>query len=131
VPEAVLMAMAQVSGNHNAINIACISGNFQLNTMLPLIALNMIVSFNLLINSVYSTANTIDTFIINKEIINSNLERNPIIATKLNDTIGYDLASKIVKEAYKTNRSIIDITQEMTDLTKSQIIKLLDPKKLT
>ena len=99
--------------------------------MLPLIALNKIVSFNLLINSVYSTANTIDTFIINKEIINSNLERNPIIATKLNDTIGYDLASKIVKEAYKTNRSIIDITQEMTDLTKSQIIKLLDPKKLT
>ena len=131
IPEATLMAMAQVSGNHNAINIACISGSFQLNTMLPLIALNIINSFNLLINSVYSIADTIDTFVINENIIKSNLERNPIIATKLNETIGYDLASKIVKEAYKSNRSIIDITQEMTDLTKSQIIKLLDPKKLT
>jgi fumarate hydratase class II len=130
IPEATLMAMAQVSGNHNAINIACISGSFQLNTMLPLIALNIINSFNLLINSVYSIADTIDTFVINENVIKSNLERNPIIATKLNETIGYDLASKIVKEAYKSNRSIIDITQEMTDLTKQQIIKLLDPKKL-
>ena len=98
--------------------------------MLPLIALNIINSFNLLINSVYSIADTIDTFVVNENVIKSNLERNPIIATKLNETIGYDLASKIVKEAYKSNRSIIDITQEMTDLTKQQIIKLLDPKKL-
>ena len=130
IPEAVLMAMAQVSGNHNAINIACISGSFQLNTMLPLIALNIINSFNLLINSIYSIADTIDTFTINESVIKSNLERNPIIATKLNEVIGYDLASKIVKEAYKSNRSIVDITQEMTDLSETQIIKLLDPKKL-
>ena len=77
IPEAVLMAMAQVSGNHNAINIACISGSFQLNTMLPLIALNIINSFNLLINSVYSIADTIDTFTINESVIKSNLEIKP------------------------------------------------------
>ena len=130
IPEAVLMAMAQVNGNHSAINIACLSGSFQLNTMLPLIALNIINSFNILINSTYSIADTIDAFKINQESIKFNLERNPIIATKLNETIGYDLASKIVKEAYKTNRSIVDITSEMTDLSKTQIIKLLDPKKL-
>ena len=29
-----------------------------------------------------------------------------------------------------TNRSIVDIASEMTDLSKAQIIKLLDPKKL-
>jgi fumarate hydratase class II len=130
IPEAVLMAMAQVTGNHNAINIACISGSFQLNTMLPLIAKNTIESFNLLINSVYSLADTVDTFKVNEKNIKSNLEKNPIIATKLNEIIGYDLASKIVKEAYKTDKSIIDITEEKTDLTRSQILKLLDPKKL-
>ena len=130
IPEAVLMAMTQVSGYHNAINAACVSSNFQLNTMLPLIAFNIIGSFNLLINSVYSIADTIDTFKLNEDNIKANLERNPIIATKLNETIGYDLASKIVKEAYKSNRSIIDITEEMTDLSRAKIIKLLDPKKL-
>tara|TARA_B100000965_G_scaffold397847_2_gene415018 strand:- start:3056 stop:4435 length:1380 start_codon:yes stop_codon:yes gene_type:complete len=130
IPEAVLMAMTQITGNHNAINLACISGNFQLNTMLPLLAFNIINSFNLLINSTYSIAETIDTFNVNIEKIDANLERNPIIATKLNEVIGYDLASKIVKKAYATNRSIVDITEEMTDLSKKQILKLLNPKKL-
>ena len=130
IPEAVLMAMAQVAGHHNAINIACISGSFQLNTMLPLIANNIIESFNLLINSVYSLADTVSTFKVNEDNIRMNLEKNPIIATKLNEIIGYDLASKIVKEAYKTNKSIVEITEEKTNLSRSQILRLLNPKKL-
>jgi len=130
IPEAVLMAMAQISGNHNTISLACISGSFQLNTMLPVIAHNIIESFNLLINSAYSISETISTFKVNKDNIKTNLERNPIIATKLNEVIGYDLASAIVKEAYKTNQPIIDIALKRTSLSKAQLIKLLDPKKL-
>ena len=95
-----------------------------------MIAKNIIESFNLLINSVYSLADTVYWFKVNDESIRLNLERNPIIATKLNQIIGYDLASMIVKKAYKTNRSIVDITEEKTDLSRSQILKLLDPKKL-
>jgi len=124
------MAMAQISGNHNTINLACISGNFQLNTMLPVIAHNIIESFQLLINSIYSLADTIDTLSINEDNIKISLERNPILATKLNEVVGYDLASKIVKEAYRTDRSIIDIAEEKTTLSKSVLLKLLDPKKL-
>ncbi len=130
IPEAVLMAMAQITGNHNTINLACISGNFQLNTMLPVIAHNIIESFQLLINSIYSLADTIDTLSINEDNIKISLERNPIIATKLNEVVGYDLASKIVKEAYRTDRSIIDIAEEKTNLSRSALLKLLDPKKL-
>ena len=37
---------------------------------------------------------------------------------------------KSLKEAYKTNRSIIEIALEKTDLSKSQLLKILDPKKL-
>ena len=130
IPEAVLMAMAQITGNHNTINLACISGNFQLNTMLPVIAHNIIESFQLLINSIYSLADTIDTLSINEDNIKISLEKNPIIATKLNEVIGYDLASKIVKEAYRTDRPIIDIAEEKTNLSRSALLKLLDPKKL-
>ncbi|MEL0280728.1 MAG: hypothetical protein VW988_04880 [Gammaproteobacteria bacterium] len=63
-------------------------------------------------------------------IVNEKLFKNPIIATKLNQVIGYDLASKIVKEAYKTNSSIFDIAERMTNLTKGDLLKILDPKKL-
>ena len=130
IPEAVLMAMTQVSGNHSSINMACHSGTFQLNTMLPLLAHNIIESFNLLISSTMSLTNTVTSFEINESSIKHSLERNPIIATRLNDIVGYDKAATIVKEAYKTNKPIIDVAESMTDLTRSQLTKLLDPKKL-
>ncbi len=129
-PEAVLMAMTRVHGNHQAINLACISGNFQLNTMLPIIGQNIIESIELITDSYLELANTISEFTINIENIKNNLERNPIIATKLNEVIGYDLTAKIVKEAYKSKKPIIEVAEEMTDLSKTQLKGLLDPKKL-
>ena len=130
IPEAVLMAMTQVSGHHSSTTSGCMSGNFQLNTMLPIIAHNLIDSFNLIINSTFALVETINTFKVNKSNIKDNLEKNPIIATKLNEVIGYDQSAAIVKEAYKTNKSIIEIALEKTELSKSQLLKILDPKKL-
>ena len=83
-----------------------------------------------MINSTFSMIELIDSFVVNEEIVKENLFKNPIIATKLNQVIGYDLASKIVKEAYKTNSSIFDIAEKMTNLTKGDLLKILDPKKL-
>lgn len=83
-----------------------------------------------MINSTFSMIDLIDSFTVNETSVNENLLRNPIIATKLNQVIGYDLASKVVKEAYKTNSSIFDVAEKMTTLKKSELIKILDPKKL-
>ena len=130
MPESILMAMTRVAGNNNAISISCMSGNFQLNTMLPIIAHNVIESFELITDACLALASTIEGFKVNKENIKNNLEKNPIVATKLNEVIGYDLASKIVKVAYKSNKSIIDVAEKMTNLSRSQLEKLLDPKKL-
>jgi len=130
ISESVMMAATQVNGNHITIMQAASSGNFQLNTMLPLIAHNIIESLYLMINSTFSMIELINTFRVNEETVKENLFKNPIIATKLNQVIGYDLASKIVKEAYKSNSSIFEIAEKMTSLSKSDLIKILDPKKL-
>ena len=130
IPEAVLMAAAQVTGNHSTINLSCLSGAFQLNTMLPILAHNIIESFNILISSVMSITETLDTLTINHVSIKESLDRNPIIATKLNEVVGYDKAAQIVKQAYKTNKPILEVAESMTELTKNQLQKLLDPKKL-
>ena len=45
--------------------------------------------------------------------------------------IGYAKAAEIAKKAYKENRPVIDVALEETDLSKAQLKKLLDPKKLT
>ena len=130
ISESVMMAATQVNGNHITIMQAAGSGNFQLNTMLPLIAHNIIESLYLMINSTFSMIELINTFIVNEETVKENLFKNPIIATKLNQVIGYDLASKIVKEAYKSNSSIFEVAEKMTSLSRSDLIKILDPKKL-
>ena len=130
IPEAVLMATAQITGNHSTINLSCLSGAFQLNTMLPIIAHNVIESFNILISSVVSITETLDTLTLNHASIRESLDRNPIIATKLNEVVGYDKAAQIVKEAYKTNKPILEVAESMTELSKTQLQKLLDPKKL-
>ena len=50
IPEATAMVCAQVIGNHVTITVAGQSGNFQLNVMLPVIALNLLQSIELLSN---------------------------------------------------------------------------------
>ena len=132
IPESVTMVAAQVMGNDTTIAFAAQSGNFQLNVMLPLIGFNIIQSISLLSNSCIALADkAIKDFSVNDEAIESVLSKNPILATALNSTIGYELGSKIVKKAYQEKRTIIDVAVEMTDLDESELTVLLDPLKLT
>jgi fumarate hydratase class II len=132
IPEAVAMVAAQVIGNDAAITIAGQSGNFELNVMLPLIANNLLESVSLLSNSVpLLSKRAIATFEVNRDNLNAALHRNPILVTALNPIIGYDNAAEIAKLAYQTNRPIIDVAEESTDLSKKELLSLLDPQKLT
>lgn len=131
IPEAVAMAAAQVIGNDSAITVAGQSGNFQLNVMLPVIAYNLLQSIHLLANSCTAlAANCIADFVVNRENIEDNLARNPILVTALNREIGYSQAAEIAKRAYQEGRPVLDVALEMTDLSRQKLEQLLDPKKL-
>ena len=45
--------------------------------------------------------------------------------------IGYAKAAEIAKKAYKENLPIIEVALEETNLSRVQLNKYLDPKKLT
>ena len=132
IPEAMAMVCAQVMGNDTTITIAGATGNFQLNVMLPVIALNVLQSIEIMSSSVTVLAdNAIKDFAVNKENVANSVNRNPILVTALNAIIGYDLGAKIAKQAYKEGRAVIDVALENTDLTREQLEKYLDPLKLT
>ena len=132
IPEAVIMACAQVIGNDATIAYSAQSGNFQLNVMLPVIAYNLIQSINIMANAISSIdEKAISGFEVNREVIDKNLERNPILVTALNSKIGYELGAKIAKKAYQQNRSVKDVAMEMTDLSEDEIDQALDPLDLT
>ena len=132
IPESVCMVAGQVLGNDLTITHAAQSGNFQLNVMLPLVAHSLSESLFLLSNACLSLADrAIKDFEVNQENIESMLSRNPILATALNATIGYETGAQIVKKAYQEKRSIIEVANEMTDLDSETLAELLDPVKLT
>jgi fumarate hydratase class II len=131
MPEAMAMVCAQVIGNDTTITLAGQSGNFQLNVMLPLVAFNLLQSIQILSNASRLLADkAIADFSVNEDNINAALAKNPILVTALNTVIGYELGAKIAKTAYAEKRAVIDVAEEMSDLSRKELEELLDPKKL-
>jgi fumarate hydratase class II len=130
IPEAVLMAAAQVIGNDSTISLAALSGNFQLNVMLPVIAYNLLQSIEILANAASHLAASIDSLVVNVDVMNQNLALNPILVTALNPIIGYQKAAEIAKSAVAQNRPILEVALEMTDIDEARLKTLLDPGNL-
>ena len=132
IPEAAAMASAQVIGNDATITVAGQAGNFELNVMLPVIAYNILQSTEILANSAQALADkAIASFKVNQTQIDKALTKNPILVTALNPVIGYEKAAKIAKQAYQQAQPIIDIAEQETDLSRSELEALLNPAKLT
>ena len=132
IPEAVTMVCAQVMGNDVAINIAGQSGNFQLNVMLPVASYNLLQSIEILASGCRVLADkAIAGFTVNEAHIAELVGRNPILVTALNPVIGYEKGAKIAKQAYAQGRLLSDVASEETELSREELARLLDPRKLT
>ncbi len=130
--EAVMMTCAQVMGNDAVVTVSNSHGNFELNVMLPVIAHNLLQSITLLGNAARLLADkAVAGFIVNRTRISGLVDQNPILVTTLNPVIGYDKAAEIAKKAYAEGRSVREVAAEMTNLTKKDLDRLLDPKKMT
>jgi fumarate hydratase class II len=131
IPEATCMVCAQVMGNDTTIMVAGQSGNFQLNVMLPVIALNLLQSLELLTSVSRLLGECIEGFTINKKNISEALDRNPILITALNAVIGYEKGAAIAKKAYAEGRPVIDVAMAETGMKREELAKLLNPAELT
>jgi fumarate hydratase class II len=132
IPEAVCMVAAQVIGNDATITVAGQSGAFQLNVMLPVVAVNLLQSIAILSSASDLLADkAIAGFTVREDNIRKALERNPILVTALNPVIGYELGARIAKKAYSKGRPVRKVAQEMTDLAAADLDRLLDPMELT
>jgi fumarate hydratase, class II len=132
IPEAVAMICAQVFGNHLTVTVAGQSGNFQLNVMLPVIALALLESIELLGNGCRALADqAIAGFQVRGDQLDAALARNPVLVTALNPVIGYERAAAIAKRAYAERRPVLEVAIEMSGLDETQLRDLLDPARLT
>jgi fumarate hydratase class II len=130
LPEAALMAAAEVVGNDATIAMAARSGNFQLNVMLPLIADKVLASIELMSGACTATARAVAGFTVNHEKVEQALARNPMLVTALNTRIGYEAAAAIARRAYAEQRPIIDVAAQDTGIPVQELAVMLDPARL-
>ena len=126
--EMVIQVGAQVIGNDATITFGGASGNFELNTAMPLIAYNLLQSIELLANACgVFTRRCVNGLEADIQRCESNLERSLAMCTVLAPVIGYDKAAEIAKVAYESNRTIREVALEMSGLPKERLNALLDP----
>jgi len=127
--EMLIQVGAQVIGNDATITFSGTFGNFELNTMLPVIAYNLLQSIELLANgSRVFAQRCVAGLQADAEKCESNIERSLAMCTPLAPVIGYDKAAHIAKVAYETNRTVRDVARELSGLDEPTLIRLLDPR---
>ena len=131
IAESTMMVAAQVSGNDATIALAGQGGNFELNTMLPLIAYNLLQSIDILGGAAANLANQTVVGLEATERGPELVEKGLMLATALAPEVGYDKAAEIAKEAFKTGKTIREIAREQTDLSDEELDEVLDAKKMT
>jgi len=132
IPEAVCQAAAQVIGNDMAVTVGGFNSNLDLNTMMPLMAHNLLTSIMLLSNSVRTLAKKcVDGITANVEVCRRHAEFSPAIATRLNPIIGYDRATEIARESVRTGKTVKEIVLERKILSPEEAERILDPGKMT
>ena len=131
IPEMMMQVSAQVIGNDNTITFSSSHGNFELNTMLPVMAHNLLESIELLIsgNTVFDEK-LISELEANTEKLEENIQKNSILVTALVPVIGYDKSAEIAKEAISQNKTIKEVLVEKELLSGEEIDKLLNIEKL-
>lgn len=120
--ESMTMLCTQVMGNHVAITIAGASGHFELNVFKPVMIKNLLHSIRLLADGMSSfEEHCISGITANEARISKLLNESLMLVTCLNSRIGYDMASKVAKNAHKRGITLKESCIELQALDADEV----------
>ena len=131
IAESVVQVVAQVVGNDAAVTLAGQGGYFELNTMMPVAAHNILESISLLAASANNFADQCVEGIEATTVGPDMVEKGLMLGTALAPAIGYDAAATIAKEAAATGATIREMAKEKTELSDADLDTLLNPEGMT
>jgi fumarate hydratase class II len=130
IPESVIQASSQVIACDTALVQGAQGGYFELNTMMPFAAHNLLQAISLMISSseVFSSKCIEGLTATDRgpELLMSGL----MLATTLAPVIGYEKAAKIAKEAHASGQTIMEAALEKTNLSEDELSEILNPEKM-
>jgi len=129
--EALIMISTQVFGNDSAVAFAGSQGNFELNTMRPLVIDNFLRSARLLADGcerfrVFS----VDGTSLNEKRIAEFVQNSLMLVTALSPVVGYDKASKIAHKALEEELTLKQAVLATGLIDEKTFDEVVDPQKM-
>ena len=131
ISESVIQVVAQVVGNDATVTLAGQGGYFELNTMMPVAAYNLLQSISLLAASANNFAEQCVKGIQATDVGPAMVEKGLMLGTALAPAIGYDAAAAIAKEAAATGQTIREVAKQRTQISDTELAQLLNPEDMT
>ncbi len=130
--ESVLQVAAHVIGCDTTITICGQAGNFELNVMMPVMALRLLeaITFSASVVKAF-TEKCVVGITANEKHSEEMIEKSLAMVTSLAPVIGYDAAAKIAKESFTTGKTVREVAKEQNVLPKDKLDKILDPWRMT
>jgi fumarate hydratase class II len=129
--EAIVMICIQVIGEDTAVAFAGSQGNFELNTMRPIIINNVLHCIRILADGMekfrlYSVEGTR----LNEKRISQYVSESVMLVTALSPLIGYDKASEIAHLAMENDLTLRDAAIRSGAVTAEDFDRVVDPRSL-
>ena len=130
--ESVLQVAAHVIGCDATITLCGQAGNFELNVMMPVMALRLLeaITFSAKVVRAF-TEKCVMGIEANRERCEELIEKSLAMVTSLAPVIGYDAAAKIAKEAFTTGKTVREVAKTHKVLPEDKLDKILDPWRMT
>jgi fumarate hydratase class II len=126
--ESLIQVCCQVIGNDSAVSLGGLSGNFELNVMMPLIAYNLLQSIRLLANGVDNfSRQCVRGLRADRKRCEEMVEKSLALATALTPIMGYNEAARIAKRAYEEGKTIRQVVEEEGLLSHDDLHRVLNP----
>ena len=130
--ESLIQVCTQVIGNDAAVSLSGLSGNFELNVMMPVMTHNLLQSIELLGRAARLFADRcVNGLQADRKRCEDLVERSLAMVTALAPVVGYDRAAELAKRAHEKDRTIRDVVLEAGDLDENELTRLLDPRPMT
>jgi len=127
--ESMTMLCCQVFGNQAAVTFAGSQGNFELNVFKPVMIRNLLHSARLLTDGMTSfRLHLMAGLEADETRIAALLKESLMLVTCLNPVIGYDMASKVAKNAHKKGLSLKESAMELKALGEEEFDRAVRPE---
>ena len=130
--ESVLQVAAHIIGCDATITICGQAGNFELNVMMPVMALRLLeaITFSAAVVKAF-TEKCVVGIEANKEHCEESIEKSLAMVTALAPVIGYDAAAKLAKESFTTGKTVREVAKAQKAIDENRLNKILDPWRMT